>query len=230
MVRYPYYFIAALLLTNVMCNSSEDVPKDGGMKANTQAAATVHEFVSLFNGKNLDGWQGAVEAYTVKDGALYCKEGAHGNLFTTQQFSDFILRFEYKVPYCGNNGVGIRTTMEGAPSVHGMEIQILDNALANHRELDPVQMNGSIYGVVPAKTGHAKPPGKWNEMEILADGSHIRVTLNGTVIVDADLSRFKDVHYHGHDLDSLHKEKGYIALCGHKDPVGFRNIRIKRLP
>ena len=225
-MRYVFLIASAMFLLNLVCSSAQDCPE----KCCDQPATECESgFVSLFNGKNFDGWQGALGAYEVENGVLSSRKGAHVNLFTKKEYSDFILRLEYKVPPCGNNGVGIRTTLEGAPSVYGIEIQILDDALANQRKLDPVQLNGSIYGVVAAETGHDKPVGEWNAMEIYADGPHIRVTLNDVVIVDADISQFGDVHYHGNDLVGLHNEKGHIALCGHNDPVSFRNIRIKEL-
>ena len=65
--------------------------------------------------------------------------------------------------------------------------------------------------------------------EIIADGSHIKVTVNGTLIVDADLSKIDKTPDH-QKHPGLHNAKGYVGWLGHGDPVAFRNVRIKELP
>ena len=184
-------------------------------------------FVSLFDGKTLHGWQGDVKGYAVEDGTIVCKPG--GNLYTAREYANFVLRFEFKLPPGGNNGVGIRTPLRGDAAYAGMEIQILDDGHAKHKDLQPYQFHGSIYGVVPAKRGSLKPVGQWNREEIVANGSRIKVTLNGTVIVDADLSKIKKTPDH-QEHPGLHNAKGYVGWLGHGDPVAFRNVRIKTLP
>jgi hypothetical protein len=184
-------------------------------------------FVSLFDGHSLNGWQGAVKGYVIEDGAMVCKPG--GNVYTTKEYANFVLRFEFKLPPAGNNGVGIRTPMNVDAAYHGMEIQILDDGHPNYKNLQPYQVHGSIYGVAPAKRGLLKPTDQWNYEEIVADGPRIKVTLNGTVITDADLSKIKDTMDH-HQHPGLHNAKGYIGWLGHGDPVAFRNVRIKELP
>ena len=184
-------------------------------------------FVSLFNGKDLDGWQGAVKGYTIEDGAMVCKPG--GNVYTNKEYANFVLRFEFKLPPGGNNGVGIRTPNKGDAAYVGMEIQILDDTHPKYKGLQPYQFHGSIYGVVPAKPGHLKPAGEWNSQEIVADGTQIKVTLNGTVITEADLSKI-DKTMDKREHPGLHNAKGYIGWLGHGDPVAFRNVRIKELP
>ena len=63
---------------------------------------------------------------------------------------------------------------------------------------------------------------------IVADGSNIKVTVNGKVIVDADLSTIKETVDHN-DHPGLHNAKGDIGFLGHGDPVEFRNIRVKEI-
>jgi hypothetical protein len=184
-------------------------------------------FVSLFNGTNLDGWQGAVKGYVIEDGAMVCKPG--GNVYTNKEYANFVLRLEFKLPPAGNNGVGIRTPVKGDAAYVGMEIQILDDTHPNYKNLQPYQFHGSIYGVVPSKTGHLKPTGEWNVEEIVADGSHIKVTLNDTVILDTDIAKIDKTMDH-REHPGLHNAKGYIGWLGHGDPVAFRHVRIKELP
>lgn len=184
-------------------------------------------FVSLFDGKTLQGWQGDTKGYVVENGKLVCAPG--GKLMTEKEYSDFVFRFEFNLPPGANNGVGIRASLQGDAAYGGMEIQILDDTHEKYKGwLKDYQHHGSIYGVVPAKTGHRKPAGEWNSEEIMADGSHIKVTLNGQVIVDADLAQIKET-MDGKKHPGLHNEKGRIGFLGHGDRVEFRNIRIKEL-
>jgi hypothetical protein len=184
-------------------------------------------FIGLFDGQTLNGWQGATDGYTVEDGAMVCKPG--GNLYTAKQYANFVLRFEFRLPPAGNNGVGIRTPIEGDAAYVGMEIQILDDDFPDYKDLKPYQTHGSIYGVVPAKQGFLKPAGQWNREEIVADGSRVKVTLNGTVITETDLNTIHETP-DGQPHPGLHNAKGHIGWLGHGHPVAFRDVRIKELP
>ena len=115
-----------------------------------------------------------------------------------------------------------------------METQVLDDDY--YEDGDPIKLkdyqhHGSIYGVVPAKTGHLKPAGQWNDQEIVCDGRHVKITLNGTVIVDADLDKVQPLD--GQDHPGLKYAKGHISLHAHGNygaEVFFRNLRLKELP
>ena len=220
----PRICVAVLLVFCTVPVLADDAPTAGLSPEEAREG-----FVSLFDGKTLDGWQGAVKGYTVENGTMVCKCKHNANLYTAKQYANFILRFEFKLPPGGNNGVGIRTPLKGWPSQVGMEIQILDNGHPKYKDLQPYQFHGSIYGVVPAKRGFLKPAGQWNQQEILADGSRVKVTLNGTVILEADLSKI-DKMVDGWLHPGLHNAKGYIGWLSHGDPVAFRNVRIKELP
>ncbi len=217
------YVIAALLLSTNLSAAAETPAAGLGKKEARQG------FVSLFDGKSLTGWQGSLKGYAVEDGVLVCMEKGGGQLYTKKEYADFIFRFEFKLEPGGNNGVGIRTPMGVNAAYHGMEIQILDDGHEKYRGwLKPYQYHGSIYGVVPAKRGHLKKTGQWNAEEIMCQGSKVRVTLNGKVIVDADLSKIKKT-MDGREHPGLHNKKGYIGFLGHGARIEFRNIHIKEL-
>ena len=189
-------------------------------------------FVSLFDGKTLKGWTLARKrgaGYAVENGMLVCLKGGGGNLYTEKEYANFAFRFEFRLEEGGNNGVGIRAPLEGDAAYVGMEIQILDDTAERYGKLLPAQYHGSIYKVFPAQQGHLKKVGEWNEEEILADGRRVRVTLNGTVIVDADLDSVKDPAVLK-EHPGLANKKGHIGFLGHNHRVEFRNIRIKELP
>jgi hypothetical protein len=195
-------------------------------------AADEPGFDPIFNGKDLSGWTIRGQygpGYIVENGTIVCPSDGGGNLFTEKEYSNFILRFEFRLEEASNNGIGIRAPYEGDAAYTGMEIQILDHDAQVYRgKLKPAQYHGSIYDVVPAKTGYLKKTGEWNREEIVADGRHIKVTLNGTVIVDANLDDAKDpavLQKH----PGLARTTGHIGLLGHHSRVEFRNLRVKTM-
>ncbi|HTK78187.1 MAG TPA: DUF1080 domain-containing protein, partial [Gemmataceae bacterium] len=186
-------------------------------------------FRDLFNGKDFTGWAGPVENYDVKDGAIVCKPRKGGNIHTKDEFSDFVARVEYKLPPGGNNGLLLRYpgTKDGA--YEGLcEIQVLDDTDPKYARLDARQYNGSVYGMVAAKRGYLRPVGHWNFYEVTVKGPTIKVELNGTLIVDADVSKVTEFMgnrpHPGKDRTS-----GYFGFAGHNDPVAFRTVKIKPL-
>ena len=189
-------------------------------------------FVPLFDGKTLNGWQliaGHGPGYIIEDDAIVCPADGGGNLLTKREYGDFILRLEYKVAPGGNNGVGIRTPLQGDAAYQGMEIQVLDDQHALYKgKIKPEQHTGSIYDVFPARTGFQKPAGEWNEEEIHVEGRRVKITLNGVVTIDANLDNVREeavLKKH----PGLTRTRGYIGFLGHNTRVEFRNIRIKEL-
>ena len=188
-------------------------------------------FQPAFNGKNLEGWAGPVNEYEVKDGAIVCKPDKGGTLYTKEEYADFAARLEIRLPAGGNNGLAIRYPGEGDTAYVGMcELQVIDdsNAEKKYGPLDPRQFHGSAYGMVAAQRGYQRPVGQWNFQEVTVKGSTIKVELNGTVILDTDLSKVTE-----YMANSAHPGKdrtsGHFGFAGHNDPVAFRNIQMKRL-
>jgi HEAT repeat protein len=189
-------------------------------------------FVSLFNGSNLDGWQGNKTDYYVENGEIVVqpKRGGHGNLFTEKEYSDFNYRFEFQLTPGANNGLGIRAPLEGDAAYVGMELQILDNTAPIYANLKEYQYHGSVYGVIPAKRGYQNPIGEWNTEEVIVKGSQVKVILNGTVIVNGNIKEASKNGTLDHkDHPGLKRNKGYIGFLGHGSELKFRNIRIKDL-
>ena len=189
-------------------------------------------FEALFNGKNLDGWQGNKTDYYADNGEMVVnpKRGGHGNIFTENEYSDFIFRFEFQLTPGANNGLGIRAPLEGDAAYVGMELQILDNTAPIYANLEEYQYHGSVYGVIPAKRGFLNPLGEWNSQEVIAKGSKIKVILNGTTILEGDIKEASKNGTLDHkDHPGLLREKGYIGFLGHGSELKFRNLRIKDL-
>jgi len=188
-------------------------------------------FVSIFNGKDFTGWKGPVDNYEVVDGAIACKAGKGGTIFTDEEYSDFVVRLEIKIPAGSNNGLAIRYPGSGDTAYVGMcELQVLDNDAPKYAKLDPRQYHGSAYGMAAAKRGHLKPAGEWNVQEVTVKGSTIKVVLNGETILDCDLSKVDMAEVMGkkaHPGATL--TSGHFGFAGHNDAVLFRNISIKKL-
>lgn len=186
-------------------------------------------FKPVFNGQNLDGWEGPANNYQVKDGAIVCKPGLGGTIYYHQPWNDFIVRFEFKLPPGGNNGLAIRYPGKGDTAYVGMcELQVLDNSAAKYARLDNRQYHGSAYGMAAAKRGFQRPVGEWNYQEVTVQGSTIQVVLNGTTILDTDLNEVQQF-MSNRSHPGKNRKSGYFGFAGHGDPVAFRNVRIKAL-
>lgn len=186
-------------------------------------------FQTLFNGKDLGNWAGAVENYEVVDGVIRCKPGKGGVLHTPDDYTDFVARLEFKLPPGGNNGLAIRYPGEGDTAYVGMcELQILDDDHPKYAKLDPRQAHGSAYGMTAAHRGYLRPTGEWNYQEVTVKGSTIKVVLNGSVILDTDLSKVTE-YMGGRPHPGKDRTSGSFGFAGHSDPVEFRNVSIKPL-
>ena len=200
-------------------------------------------FEMLFDGTDLSKWHGDMEGYTVVNGTISVSAnyGATGNLYTNKEYRNFIYRFEFCFMEEGvNNGVGIRTPENVDAAYHGMcELQILDHDAPMYADLRPYQVHGSIYGIVPAKRIKHKPLGEWSTEEIIVEGDHITVKVNGEVITDADVRKVTEGHnvapdgakvnpytIDGHNHPGMFNYKGHISFCGHGAGLKIRNVRI----
>ncbi len=187
----------------------------------------------LFDGKSLQGWTGDTENYRVENGVLVCTKGAK-DLRTEAVYSDFVFRFAFRLEESGNNGIGLRVPEGGRAAYEGMEIQILDHdgsryvtETAHGRKLtwlESWQKHGSIYGVFPARTGYLKPPGEWNEQVIICIEDHVKVVLNGAVILDVYLDELTPLDGKAHP--GMKNRSGHITLAGHNDRVEFRDLAV----
>lgn len=195
-------------------------------------AAAEEGFTPLFDGKTLNGWKllgGHGAGYSVQDGKIVLPRGGGGNLLHEKEFTNFILRFEFKLEAGSNNGLAIRAPLSDADMAYqGMELQIIDNSAARYKDIQPWQKHGSLYNVFPAKDGALKPVGQWNGQEVRVIGRQVTVVLNGTTILDVNLDNVKDPETLAKH-PGLQRKSGHIGFLGHNEPVEFRNIRIKEM-
>ena len=200
----------------------------------------------LFDGRSLHKWTGNTTNYVPQEGTIYvtASYGGKGNLYTVEEYGDFILRFEFRFLTEGvNNGIGIRTPMGVDAAYHGMEIQVLDHDAPIYKNLRVYQQHGSVYGIIPAKRVKFPPLGTWNVEEIRAVGDRITVTVNGEVILDGDIRQACQGHNVAPDggknnpytVDhknhpGLFNASGHIGLLGHGAGIKFRNCLLYTSP
>jgi len=204
-----------------------EIPADEANKILSSHAA--RGFKPAFDGKSLAGWAGPVDNYEVASGAIRCKPKHGGVLYYDKELSDFAARVVFKLPPGGNNGLAVRYPGKGDAAYSGMtELQILDDDHAMYAKIDKRQAHGSAYGMAAAHRGYLRKPGEWNFQEVTVRGPKIQVELNGTVILDTDLSKVTEFM-----ANSPHPGKdrtsGYFGFAGHNDPVEFREVLIKTL-
>jgi hypothetical protein len=208
----------------------------GQVTAEPEPAKVEHEFVKLYNGKDLSGWDvhnGSISAWKANGELLSCVGPGGGWLRTVKPYSDFVLRLKYRIPKAGNSGVGLRFPPHGDPAHEGMEIQILDDNDKAYEKIIPAQHTGGIYYQAAAKQGFAKPPGQWNEYEITCLGQHVVVKLNGQVVNDVMLDQFTKGEG-GHKALADRPQIGFIGLQSHAsggkfEPIDFRDVEVKDL-
>jgi len=193
----------------------------------------------LFDGESLKGWRSYRKpgppdhGWDIKDGILTCVAGAHGgDIITEQKFTDFDLRWEWKIPPGANNGIKYLVT-EDRPSAPGHEYQMIDDAIVADK---PKETTASFYDVLaPAADKKLKPVGEWNHSRVLIRGSHVEHWLNGKLVLSYELgsialreaiakSKFKN------SPGFADKITGPILLTEHHDEASFRNIKILELP
>ena len=189
---------------------------------------------SLFNGRDLTGWEGAgadaAACWKVEDGVLLCTGKRGPWLRSKAEYGDFNFRIDYRLKPGGNSGVYVRVPYGGAhrgkelsggkPS--GIEVQMLDDAAPRYRDLKPYQFSGSLYAIAAADPRVSRPAGHWNSLEIDCRGAHYRVIHNGRTVVDADPKQYPELN------ERL--LRGYLGLQNHSEEVWFRNIRIAEAP
>lgn len=184
----------------------------------------------LFNGKDLTGWEevgSKKSTWGAEDGLLFTT-GAEGGgwLSTTEEFSNFELEAEFRVPVNGNSGIFIRAPREGNPAFAGSEIQVLDDYGSEYTKLEPYQYCGGLYATAAPSRRVSLPAGTWQKMYIKCDGPWVTVKLNGFEIIHDDTSKHPEKLK---DHPGLARTTGFLGLQNHGARVEYRNIRVRPL-
>jgi len=214
------------------------------------------EWRPLFDGKTFNGWRGLgydsvpFAHWKIENGAIKKiasgevprladgQPAAGGDLMTKETFTDFELRWEWKISRAGNSGVKYNVSeelsMAAAPNhaALGFEYQMLDDSLHEDNKV-PSHRSGALYDLIPPNASKTlKPVGEWNASTIVLRGNHGEHWLNGKEVVEFDLgtprmdslmamSKYRDIK------NFAQRRAGHIVLQDHGDEVFFRNIQIR---
>ena len=196
----------------------------GGWVALVPPAAKAEEgFVSLFNGRDLEGWviqDGPDGCFRARDGRLECT-GAYGFpawLRSERTYENFTLRFEFRLGYYAESGLLIHAPLHGRKSRVGIGVKLCDDEAPGAR----AQHCGTIIGVSPPRHVATHHFDEWNQVEVHVDYPQLRVILNGKVVQDLDCQQNEKLRYR--------LRHGYIGLQNMGKRTQFRNLRIKELP
>jgi len=266
MKNYFSLLMVVTFLFAVSCTGGQKKSDDSS--DNSEKQATVEEtagpneltgaeqeegWMLLFDGETSEGWRGVNKdhfpaGWEVVDGTLHCKESGQGeagaedggDILYEQKFSNFVLKFDWKISEGGNSGVFyLGQEVEGDPIWKtAPEFQVLDN----ERHPDAMlgengnRQSASLYDLIPADPQNTKPAGEWNSAEILVYDGTVVHKQNGETVLEYHLwtddwnelvadSKFPELNP---DWANVAKE-GYIALQDHGDAVWYKNIKIRKL-
>ena len=225
-----------------LLDSDGNEASTGDWTANRAEPATVETSTIdvLFDGTSLDSFRGYHQeaigkGWSIVDGTLHLdgKEKT-GDIITRKKYGNFELQFEWKISEGGNSGVMYRVSLgDKKPYLTGPEYQVLDDAKHKDGKFES-RTAGSLYALYVPKNKTLKPVGQWNSSKIVLNGNLVEHWLNGRKVVEAEIgsedwkekvaaSKFKEWTKFGKNAT------GHICFQDHRNPVWFRNIRIKSL-
>ena len=199
---------------------------------NAQAPATDAEgFRPLFTDKAIAAWSWNKKGPKIENGEMLLGQGS-GDVWTEEQFGDFVLDLEFKNSPGSNSGVFIRNPKPG-DWYGGIEIQVLDSFGNQNPGKHDV---GSVYDVLAPSKNTVKAPGEWNRMMITCKGPSLKVAVNGEQVVDMNLDLWTEAGKNPDGTPNKFKtaykdmpRRGVVELQDHGQDIAFRNIRIKEL-
>jgi len=197
----------------------------------------------LFDGKTMNGWRifkgKENDTWEVLNGTLHCKpvtetSSKRSDLMTTEQYKNFELAFDWKIPKGANSGVMFHVTEDfDLPYASGPEYQIIDDA-GYPGGVEPKNQTASNYDVHVTEGAKINAIGEWNTSKIVVNGNKVQHYINGDKVVEYEFgtdawkekvagSKWKS--FPGYGMSST----GYIDLQDHGHEIWFKNIMIKSL-
>lgn len=262
---HKYLFLLSLLFVSISCK--ENSKSNGETVENKVAEEQKSEWTYLFDGTSLDGWRGygmdvLPPGWTIKDSTLTFDTelgleqnytGGKDIIYGDEEFDNFELYLEWKLPEGGNSGIfyHVKEGYDGPPVV-SPEYQLIDDENyasihdlkaynkqfgAEHPELlQDWQKTGSDYAMHVADESQKElnPVGEWNSSKIVFTPEKVEHWLNGKKLLEfepwsADWNEKKNSGKWDNAPDYGKYKSGYIALQDHASPIWFRNIKIKKL-
>lgn len=205
---------------------------------------------TLFNGENLDSFEFAEGAWVIEDGAMTCrmeeskdKKGnvrlrGMGYIWTKSDYSDFVLTLSYKLSEAANSGVFFRTDKDN-PVQGGFEIQLMDDAgyaRKNNKEIAGKNSNGALYDARPPSAKPGKGVGEWNTLKVTCKGPNIRIEINGTETVKANIDEWTTANENPDGTPNKFKtalkdlpRTGRVGFQNHGQVVWIKDVKIRDL-
>lgn len=230
--------LVLVTVASILCISGVSNANSQEAAVNTLTEAEKAEgWRLLFDGKTTTGWRGyrkktfPASGWKIEDGCLkkVAKERG-GDIITVDKFTDFELKWEWRIPPKANNGIKYFVT-EDRPSAPGHEYQMIDDRIIKNKK----GVTASFYDVLPPKE-HApiKIAPEWNQSRLVVVGNHVEHWLNGEKVLEYECgspmvmeaiskSKFKNAEGFGQKIT------GHIMLTDHGDECSFRNIKIREL-
>jgi hypothetical protein len=193
----------------------------------------------LFDGESTQGWKGLgkkefpKDGWKVEGGELRLAKGpGGGDIVTEEQFGDFELTWEWRIPAGANSGLKYNLPDPGKGV--GCEYQLIDDTgHPDGKAAAGKRTTASLYDVLPPAAGRKlNPPGEWNTSRIVVQGNRVEHWLNGAKTVEFEFgsealkaaiaqSKFKSTPGWGV------KTRSPILLQDHNDEIAFRNMKIR---
>jgi alpha-3'-ketoglucosidase len=193
----------------------------------------------LFDGTTTAGWRGfrmdsLPAGWRAVDGAL-TRVAEAGDIVTKEKFKNFDLTLEWNISSGGNSGIFIRAS-EDDDAIYwtAPEMQVLDDARHPNGQL-LIESAGAVFDLYPVPRHIARPPGQWNQVRILVNGTYVEQWLNGIRVAAYDFGNADWERRVQHSKFAPHPHfgknaEGYIGLQDHESWVAFRNIKIRVVP
>ena len=253
-----------LLIVTIACKTDKKTENP----ETPSAVETKEEWIVLFDGTSTDGWRaynGEVlpPGWVAKNGELTFDtalgleqdyKGGKDIIYGAEEFENFELHVEWKLPEGGNSGIfyHLKEGYDSPPQV-SPEYQLIDdeNYARIHdltayntslgytekpEELKPLQQTASDYAMHPAdpKDKVLHPVGEWNSTKIVFTPEKVEHWLNGKMVVSfvpwsKEWYEKKNSDKWKNSEDYGKFKTGYIGFQDHSSPIWFRNIKIKKL-
>jgi Domain of Unknown Function (DUF1080) len=253
LIAFTFLIIGAACNNKALGQNTGPVQSGEGNQLNTLTKKEKKDgWKLLFDGKSTNEWTGTKsnvfpeKGWVIEDGILTVLGSADddhhssgGDIITKDQYGDFELSLEFKIPKGANSGIKyfvVNNFPNQKGNYLGLEYQIIDDE--NHADAK-LGVNGnrtiaSLYDLIPAKNKKVKPVGEWNHANIIVRGNHVEHWLNGGKVLEYDrrnnefrklvaASKYKDLKGFGE------MPEGHILLQGHGDTVHYRNIKIRNI-
>ena len=197
----------------------------------------------LFDGETMSDWKklsgDSSAGWKVEQGSLV-GEGEGSLLMTEEEYTDFVLEFDWSVAPGADAGVFFRVPEEVSPEespseslpMAGPEMQLIDDQNHPDAEASDMHLSGAVYNMVPSRYKIARPIGTFNTSRLLARGDYVEHWLNGIMVAAYDMGgkAWKEKVQNSQYAENFGKKSsGAIAFFVQEGQLSLKNIRIRPL-